>query len=221
MTQRFSRPILVLSAAMLLSFTACKKDEADKPATTAEPATQPAVLDEPKEMPETPPVEDDEEAGDYFYVEISHAEAKEDDPVKVSFPGLRVASTSFDLENLEGGTATLEIDLMKIDSGIPKRDGHLASPDYFDSTKHPKAVIMVKDVKKKDGMTYTATADVEAHGVKKSWPVEFMVVDSDESSITIEAEHKFDRLDFEIGKAEGDSVATEVLAKLKVTLQNP
>ena len=69
-------------------------------------------------------------------------------------------------------------------------------------------------------ITYSATADVNVHGVDKSWPVEFEVADQSDSSVTIVAEHKFSRLDFGIGKAEGDSTATDVVATLKLTLED-
>jgi polyisoprenoid-binding protein YceI len=211
-----------LSVALLsLSLGACKKDE--KSSEPAAAKVDPAAVKAPEPKPDPAPTPEPAEpaateTGDFFYVEASHAEPKPDDPVKVSFPGVKVIASAINVEKMSEATAEIEVSMSGIDSGVPKRDGHLASADYFDSAKFATATIKVMNVTPKEGDTYAAKSEVTVHGVTKTWDVEFKVVEKADDAITIEAEHKFSRLDFGIGKAEGDSVAADVLAKLRVTL---
>ena len=211
-----------LSVALLsLSLGACKKDEkSSEPAPAeVEPAAAKAPGAEPEQAPTPEPAKvAPAETGDYFYVEGSHADPKPDDPVKVSFPEVKVVQSAIDVTKMTEATAEIEVSMASIDSSVPKRDGHLGSPDYLDSAKFATATIKITDVKQKEGDSYTAKSEVTVHGVSKTWDVEFKVVEKADAAITIEAEHKFSRLDFGIGKAEGDSVATDVIAKLRVTL---
>ena len=227
MIHRIAKHGLFLALASVLSVSACKKEEkkeeAAKTQTTPEKAPE-KTQEAPKPVEpaaKAPEAKTDEAAtGDHFTVAISHTEPKPEDPVMVKFTGLTVVSAKFDAKNLEGATAELELDAAKMDSGIPKRDGHLASPDYLDAAKFPKISIKVADVKAKDGDVFTANATVGAHGMEKSWPVEFKVIErGEDGSITVEAEHTFSRLDFGIGKPE-ESVAKEAKATMRVTLKN-
>ena len=85
-----------LSVALIsLSLGACKKDEKSAEPAPANVDPAPAKVD-PKPEPEPAKVVE-EEAGDYFYVEASHAEPKPEDPVNVSFPKVKVVKSSIDL----------------------------------------------------------------------------------------------------------------------------
>ena len=48
------------------------------------------------------------------------------------------AEIVFDPENIPASKVTAEIDTGSIDTGNPKRDGHLKSPDFFNAEKNPK-----------------------------------------------------------------------------------
>lgn len=219
MTKRFRSGALA-AALISLALVGCKSDESSntKPGSETETTTTTAA-----EVPKPEPQAETEKApapdnGDYFYVEVSHSEPKPDDPVRISFPNVRIVSSSIELGNLEAASAELALDIWSLDSGIPKRDKHLTSSDYFDADSFAAASIKVKDVKKKDEKSFSAVSEVTVHGVTKTWPVEFTIVETSQDSITIQAEHAFQRTDFDIGKAEGDPAANEVVAKLRVTL---
>lgn len=233
----FKRTNTALILAIALCFPGCKKDEeseapaakAEHPAgdtTAGDPKGDKATAKEPKgdhpkgDHPTYNPadVANVDEMGDYLKVETMHEPTKPGDPVLVVFGGLNVVEAKFDPAKIEGGTATIEFDLTQIDSGVPKRDKHLASADYFDSATHPKGTILVKDVKASGEDMYTASADITVHGVTKSYAVEFKVTEKDQTSITIKGTHRFDRNDFAIGKPEGDPVAAQVKAILKVKI---
>jgi polyisoprenoid-binding protein YceI len=131
-----------------------------------------------------------------------------------------VSATYQDPANLEGATAELEIDLASLASGSDKRDNHLRSTDYLDVGAHPKAQVKVSDVKRAAGDDYTATADVNVHGISVKMPVKFSVIDKQADAIRVRGEHTFSRLDLKVGKPAGeDSTAEEVKVKLELTLK--
>ncbi|MGN6109824.1 MAG: YceI family protein, partial [Kofleriaceae bacterium] len=106
---------------------------------------------------------------------------------------------------------------LKTDS--EKRDAHLNSADYIDSAKFATATVDVDNVKKKDGQSYTADAKIKFRDLEQKYPVTFEVVETKDDSIRIRGEHKFPRLDFKVGKAEGDGVAPDLTAKIQLTLK--
>ena len=149
-------------------------------------------------------------------------EKKPDDPVKVVFDKVTVKKASFDPAKIEGGTATIEVDLMSFKSGSDKRDGHLATPDYIDNKKFATATIDVGNVKKKDDTHFTADAKVKLRDTEKTYPVTFEVLDKTADTIRIKGEHKFNRLDFKVGKdklGKDEAVQFEMTAQLQLTLK--
>lgn len=223
---------ILLVAALALASASCKKnDEAttsEEGASTegAEPAAKPNEAAEPiatgKDQNDEGNEGDDSAADteDYVIVEARHSEPKPDDPVEVRFGMFEVVSARFeDPSNLEGGTAELEVNLASLESGIPKRDKHLKSPDYLDVEASPTATIRVEDVTKEDDTHYTANAAVTLGEVSVTWPVEFEVVASTGDSVTIVAEHEFERRELSVGKTEDDPVADDLTVKVRLTLQ--
>lgn len=158
---------------------------------------------------------------DYIDVYAEHAEKKPDDPVAVHFDRFKVVKASFDPKKVEGGSATLELDLTSMKSGSDKRDKHLASPDYLDTGKFTTLTIDIGNVKKKADNTYTADAKVKLRDVEKKYPVTFEVVETGEDWIRVKGEHKFARLDFKVGgkPSKDESVAQELTVKLQLTLK--
>ena len=146
---------------------------------------------------------------------------KPTDPVTIAIPGFRVVSADFDPANLEGGTATLALDLASLDSGSAKRDKHLRSDDYLDVGAFATATITIGNVKRAADRAYTADATVDIHGVQQTLPVRFDVIETSADGVRIQAEHRFSRHVFAIGAAEGqeDSVAPDLTIQLRLTLK--
>lgn len=212
------RKLLCIATIAAAASFGCSKDKAEpKQAEVTETKTAPAVA-EPKPEPAKAVQAPQKETSDYVRVLASHSPAKPGDPVTVSFESFKVTNSNFDPANLEGGTAEIEIDLGSVSSGLDKRDGHLKSPDFLNVAESPKAQIKISSVKKKDDSTYSATAEVTAHGMTKSLPVEFSVIDSSGSTISIKASKEFSRLDFGIGKAEGDPTDATMTMEMALTL---
>src|SRR4051812_29936790 len=125
---------------------------------------------------------------DSIVVLARHTQAKPDDPVKVQFTSFKVTKATFDPKKIEGGKATIEIDATSLKTGADKRDAHLKTPDFLDTTKFPKITVDVDKVKKKADKTFTAEATVKFHDVTRTYPVTFDVVGQTAESIRIKSE---------------------------------
>jgi polyisoprenoid-binding protein YceI len=136
---------------------------------------------------------------DHIVVLAHHKPAKPTDPVTVRFDTFRVTKASFDPKTIEGGTATIEIDLASLHSGSGERDDDLKSANFIDVGKFATVTIDVANVKRKAGQTFTADATVALRGATKTYPVTFDVIEQADDHIRIKGEQAFSRLDFSVG----------------------
>jgi polyisoprenoid-binding protein YceI len=67
----------------------------------------------------------------------------------------------------EKASVQVDIDVKTIDTGNPKRDTHLRSPDFFDVVQFPKATFQSKSVAKR-GDKLAVTGELSLHGVTKT-----------------------------------------------------
>jgi len=221
------KSLLSIVTVAALALAGCSKKDEPKAApaptdttaqtpSTDQPAQQPA---QPAQQPETKP--DVDPNADFVRVLATHAEPKPTDPVSIAFTKFQVVKADFDPAKVEGGSADLELDLASIESGSPKRDNHLKSPDYLDVSQFTKAAIHVDNVKKTGENAYSAEATVDVRGKQAKYPVAFTVLETLPDGIRVKAEHKFKRFDFAIGAAEGaeDSVAGDLTIQLQLTLK--
>jgi polyisoprenoid-binding protein YceI len=187
-----------------------------------EPAPTRGSAKAPDKAPDkaAPPAADPD--ADHVWILASHKTPKPNDPVQVAIDKFKVTKATFDPKNLEGGTASLELDLSSLHTGSDKRDAHLKSESYIDLSKFTTATIDIANVKKTDDKHFTADADVKLRGLEKKYPVTFEVLSSTADSIRIKGEQKFGRVDFTIGKDvkdDNESVAPELTIQLQLTLK--
>jgi polyisoprenoid-binding protein YceI len=163
-------------------------------------------------------------ADDHIVVLAKHTPSKPTDPVTVRFDRFKVVHASFDPKTIEGGRATIELDLASLRTGSSERDDDLKSPTYIDVGKFATATIEIANVKKKADKTFTADATVQLRGTTKSYPVTFDVIQQNDDSIQIKGEHTFSRLDFSVGtdpaKDSQQQVDTELTIQMVLTLRN-
>jgi polyisoprenoid-binding protein YceI len=159
------------------------------------------------------------DTADKLEIFAKHIDPKKDD-VTVTFTGIKVVEAAFDPEKIEGGTATIEVAVASLGTGIVKRDDHLKTKDYLEVDTFPTVTIKVDNVKKTGDNAYSADATVKAHGVEKKLPVTFTVAEKTADSVRINGEAKFSRLDFKVGKPEAEETTkADMTAKLQVTLK--
>jgi len=159
---------------------------------------------------------------DYIEVLAHHEPGKPTDPVHVHFEKFTVKKATFDPKKIEGGKATIEVDLSSLKTDSDKRDEHLKSASYFDIAKFATATIDIGNVKKKDDTHFTADATVKLHGATKKYPVAFEVVEAKDDSIRIKGEQAISRNDFKVGKpktGKDELVAPDMTVKVQLTLK--
>ena len=138
------------------------------------------------------------------------------DPVVVHFDKFAVTKARLDPKNLEGGTATIELDLTSIKTGSDERDNDLKSPAFFNVAKFATVTIDVANVKKQADTKYTADATVACHGVTKTYSVTFEVLASTADTVRIKGEQAFSRLDFSIGIDPAKDPSERIDAALRI-----
>jgi polyisoprenoid-binding protein YceI len=184
-----------------LAFVACKK---------------PAEQKQPDRAPAPAPTADPN--ADHITVLARHKEPKPIDPVHLDFEKFKVVKADFDPNKIEGGKATIEIDLSSFHTDSDKRDAHVKSPAYLDVGKLATATISIDNVKLKSGTTYTADATVGAHGMSKTYPVTFDVLEAKDDHIKIKGDQKFTRLDFGVGTDPASDPEQQVAADLEIEM---
>jgi polyisoprenoid-binding protein YceI len=188
------KTIAVLFLSTTLALAGCNKTADNPDRGSAAPASS-AVPPKP-----APPAAD----ADRIEVLARHLPVAgkadlDSDPVVVHFDRFAVTKASFSPTNLEGGTATIELDPTSIKTGSDERDNDLKSPEFFDVAKFATVTIDVGNVKKQSASKYTADATVACHGVTKTYAVTFEVLATTADAVRIKGEHAFSRLDFSIG----------------------
>jgi polyisoprenoid-binding protein YceI len=83
-----------------------------------------------------------------------------------SFHGL-VGTIKFDERDVAKSSVEATIDATTVDTGNTARDGHLKSPDFFDTAKFPTMTFKSTSVSKA-GDHYDVKGDLTMHGVTKS-----------------------------------------------------
>jgi polyisoprenoid-binding protein YceI len=73
-------------------------------------------------------------------------------------------------EDILGSSVTAEIDLASIDTGAEQRDGHLRSPDFFDTDNHPVMTYQATGLRA-DGDDYVLDGELTLKGVTKNVPL--------------------------------------------------
>jgi polyisoprenoid-binding protein YceI len=107
-----------------------------------------------------------------YKIEGSHSEADfaikhmAISTVHGSFHGL-VGTIKFDERDVAKSSVEATIDATTVDTGNTARDGHLKSPDFFDTAKFPTMTFKSTSVSKA-GDHYDVKGDLTMHGVTKS-----------------------------------------------------
>lgn len=198
-------------ATLLLTVVGCEDPAKDKPVatvTSAAPATTPAALPTGAAM-ETLAVD---AASSTVGFTGSKVTGKHDGKFE-KFTG----SISLALGKAEGGRVAFEAETASVKTDDAKLDGHLKTPDFFDSEKFPKATFTSSEIKAggPSGATHTVTGELNLHGVKKtiSFPATILV---GPEAVTGTSEFVINRKDFGIvtpGKTD-DLIRDEVVLKL-------
>ena len=188
------KTLALLCLSTTLALVGCKNHADRPPPGSAAPTTERPTL-----KPAPPTGQPDRVEVLARHQPIAGKADLDSDPVVVRFAKFAITKASFDPKNLEGGTATIELDPTKLKTGDEERDADLKSPEFFDVAKFATVTIDVANVKKQADTKYSADATVACHGVTKTYAVTFEVLATTADTVRIKGEHAFSRLDFAIG----------------------
>ena len=79
---------------------------------------------------------------------------------------IKEGTVDLDPGNLTDSSVMATIDVTSVDTGVAARDGHLRSPDFFDTAKYPTATFKSTKITKA-GDSYDVVGDLSLHGVTK------------------------------------------------------
>ena len=136
-----------------------------------------------------------------FYFDITHIYST----VRGSFDDFR-GTMMFSGDNLAGSRFDFEVDVKSINTGNSKRDGHLNSPDFFDSKTYPTMTFKSAAVTHVDGDRYKVQGDLTIKDVTRTVEVPFTFLGvttnpfDDQTEVAgFEARLTIDRLAYNVG----------------------
>jgi len=159
---------------------------------------------------------------DYVRAVINHHDTAKG-LVTVDFKTFKIVEANTDLTKLDTAKVVLEVELGSLETGIPKRNDHLKSPDFFDVAKFATFKVTVDRLKPVKDVpdTFDATATIDLHGVTKEIPVQFKVVEKKDGGVlVVEGETKgLARADWQVGgEPEKVNAAPTFDAQLRLTV---
>lgn len=149
---------------------------------------------------------------------VTHLLISEVDGNFKTFDGKITASKA----DLSDATFELTADANSVDTDNERRDGHLKSPDFFDTAKFPSLSFKSTSFKKVEGKKYKMVGDLTMHGVTKpvtldvimNGPVEMPGRNGKQTKAGFKSTGMIKRTDFGVGSAGGGTVSEEVELKV-------
>ncbi|RJR20271.1 MAG: polyisoprenoid-binding protein [Nitrospiraceae bacterium] len=136
-----------------------------------------------------------------FYFEIDHTFAK----VRGYFEDFS-GTFRFDPKNPKDGKIDVEIKVKSINTGVPKRDNHLRSGDFFDVAKYPLITFKSKKITHKEGGVYLVEGDFTMKDVTKTLVLPLIYLGTKDNPLQegelvagFETKLTIDRFDYHVG----------------------
>lgn len=129
-----------------------------------------------------------------------------------NFKGAK-GNVSFDENNLAQASLNCDIDISTINTGIPDRDRHLQSKDFFDAASAPVASFTSTSFVKTSG-GYAVTGKLSIKKIVKEISVPFVFTATGEGAV-FKGSFPIRRSDFQIGDAD-DEISDTVTIILEI-----
>lgn len=140
-------------------------------------------------------------------VERNHSSVNFTLPIANGITAIQGMFTDFaiemDIENNDFTTAKISatIQAKSINTGIPDRDDHLRTTDFFDVEKYPEITFKSTKVIQVKDKNYLAKGIVEMHGIAKEMEIPFIYNgELGKNTLGFSATFSLNRLDFNIAK---------------------
>ena len=115
-------------------------------------------------------------------------------------------TVNFDSDNLEVGQVSFEVKTKSVNTGIPNRDNHLRSEEFFSVKKFPAMRFESTGVKRKEGNQYTLVGNLTIKGVTNKIDIPLTYFGTRENPLKkgqmvagFEARFSIDRLEYQVG----------------------
>lgn len=115
--------------------------------------------------------------------------------------------------DVTASTMSATIQAVSINTGIPDRDTHLASPDFFNAEAYPTITFVSDSIEKIDDTHINVHGKFSMHGVTKEIVLPFEIVKMDGNTIGFASETTINRLDYGIGSEFKHTTMPDFLAK--------
>ncbi|MFT5846961.1 MAG: polyisoprenoid-binding protein YceI [Psychroserpens sp.] len=109
-------------------------------------------------------------------------------------------TTNFTYQDITQWVLSGHVVVNTIDTDNEKRDTHLNSDDYFDSTVYPEITIEATNFKKTAENKYDVTLNLTIKKTTKFMTVPMEIINSN-NSLNLKAYFEINRLDFEVGES--------------------
>jgi len=136
-----------------------------------------------------------------IYFEVRHTYAT----VRGQFDDFS-GTLQFDPDNMELGSVKFEVKTKSINTGIPKRDNHLRSEEFFAVNKYPFMTFQSTGVKRKEGNQYNLVGNLTIKGKTNEVAVLFTYFGTRENPLKkgqmvagFETRFSLDRLEYQVG----------------------
>ncbi len=91
------------------------------------------------------------------------------------------------------------IEVASIDTGIPDRDDHLRTPDFFDAEQYPQIIFESSRITQVGDSLYQISGYLFMHGVKSPVTLPFHLTEHTGKNIAAEIRTTLNRIDFGVG----------------------
>lgn len=127
---------------------------------------------------------------------------------KISIAGFSTVTGKFtdfqidldwDDNNISDSKLSSVIQVSSINTGIPDRDTHLKSADFFDAETYPSITFESESIQQIDYSHFNVSGKFSMHGVTKEVVLPFQIVKLDGNTIGFKCETTINRLEYGVG----------------------
>ncbi|MEO1258609.1 MAG: YceI family protein [Bacteroidota bacterium] len=116
-------------------------------------------------------------------------------------------------EEITASTIDASIQAASINTGIPDRDDHLRTADFFDVEKYPLITFKSDSIQQINYANYVAFGKFDMHGVSKNIELPFQIIKMDGHTIGFKSRTEINRLDHGIGAGFNHTSMPDFLAE--------
>ena len=120
---------------------------------------------------------------------------------------------SIDPEDFTKSRFSADIQAASINTGIPDRDAHLASADFFDAGQFPSITFSTDSIRQVNYANFIASGQFSMHGISRPIELPFTIIKKDGNTWGIKIRTTVNRIEFGVGTSFVHSSMPDFLAK--------